>query len=457
MEQDDMANVDTLDLWKKWMGELQAIALPAGIGPQQQFSAGSTTLNIDLGNSEPAVGNYYIHGLGDVVPANSPSYSAGSSLLSSYATFLDWIDPGAVLNPNLTSQVNIATANLNSAQDTFTTAQGKAFSAYNTAKNIFPNIPAFQDWVGQNYPAYVSANNALIGAASAYDSLMVQVYGPGYTVLQQARTKVGLNGAQSLLGQNAFNMKVASGSIAPPGSQPVTIGGNAPTPTSDLVFSLAPSYTLQAFGTKYSEWQAASVAGKHQAGGSIRITSSSNSYSLDQFGWSASANASLFGDFFNFSLGGSTSGQKTTINTSSSDFSLQVDFTGLGSFFIAPGPWWDAGLVALNHNRLKSGAPAFFGDGGALSAIATQVVLGFEPTVTLTMNANDYSNVKSNWQANTTTSIGIGPFRLGSLSTSTNGSKQDIQFNDASASVTIGPLSSTVPILLGVISNKLGV
>ncbi len=83
------------------MGAVQAAALPGGITDQQQFSAGSTTLNIDLGNADPAIVNYYIHGLGDVVPANSPSYSAGSSLLSSYAIFLDWIDPGAVLNPNL--------------------------------------------------------------------------------------------------------------------------------------------------------------------------------------------------------------------------------------------------------------------------------------------------------------------------------------------------------------------
>lgn len=99
----------------------------------------------------------------------------------------------------------------------------------------------------------------------------------------------------------------------------------------------------------------------------------------------------------------------------------------------------------------------FFGEGGALSAIATQVVVGFEPTVTLKMSASDYSNVKSSWEASATTSIGIGPFRLGSLTGSANGTKQDIKYDDATASVTIGPISSTLPVLLGVISQKLGV
>lgn len=451
-----MANVDTQDLWQKWMGAVQAAALPGGINAQQQFSAGSTTLNIDLGNADPAVVNYYIHGLGDVVPADSPSYSAGSSLLSSYAVFLDWIDPGAVLNPNLDSQINLATTTLNTAQTTFNNVFGQAATAYTNARAVFPNLPAFQDWVGSNYPSYVQANDALIGAASAYNNLMIQKYGPGYTVLQAAKNKVGVNGAQSLMGQNAFNMAVKSGSIAPPGAQAVVIGGTTPPPASTLVSTLTPSYTLQAFTGKYGEWQAASVAGKTSAGASITVDASTASYNMDKSGWSASAKASWLGSFFTFGLGGSASGETTSIDTTSSDFSLQVDFTGFGAFPIAPGLWWDAGVIATYRKQLKAGAPDFFGEGGALAAVPTQIVVGFEPTITLKMSASDYSNVKKSWTAEATTSIGIGPFRLGNLSGSANGTKQDINFSDASATVTIGPLKSALPVLLGVVSQKLG-
>ena len=453
-----MANVDTLDLWTKWMGAVQATALPGGLGNGQQFSAGSTTLNIDLGNPDPTIVNYYIHGLGDVVPANSPSYSAGGGLLSSYAVFLDKINLGAVPNPNLANQLNSATTALNTAQTAFNNVTTQAIAQYTNYKAInSPPFAPFSTWVVQGYPSYITANNQLLGAANTLDSLMVQVYGAGYSVLQQARSKVGINGAQSLISQNAFNMAVTSGSIAPPGSQPVVIGGTTPPSASALVSSLTPAYSLQAFGAKYAEWQASSVAGQTSAGATISITSSTATYNLDESGWSTSADASLFGDFFNFGVSGSASGQKTSIDTTSNDFSLTVNFTGFGSFLITPGGWWDSGaLVATYHNQLNPGAPDFFGEDGSLARFATQVVVGFEPTVILQMKSSDYSNVKSSWEAQTTASIGIGPFRIGSVSGSANGTKQDIKWDDASASVTIGPVSSSVPVLLGVVSQQLG-
>lgn len=452
-----MANVDTLDLWKKWMGAVQAQAFPNGLTDQQQFSAGSTTLNVDLGNGDPGITNYYVYGIGDVIPAASPAYSSAGGLLAAYATFLDWVDLGAMVNPNLESQVNPATAALNTAQTNFNNVQVAAYNAYGAYKNVNPNPPPFQAWVQQNYPSYLNANNALIGASGAYDEIMIKAYGPGYSVVQQARAKVGINGAQNMATQNPYNMPVKMGSVAPAGSQPVVIGGTNPVPANNLFSAFAPSYSLQAFSAKYAEWQQASVAGKNNAGASISISSSSGSYDFDESGWSTSVDASLFGDFFSFFGGGSASGQKTSINTSSSDFSLAVDFTGFGTFPIGPGLWWDnGGLVATYHNRLKPGAPDFFGDNGALARVPTQIIAGFQPTVKLKMTASDYSNVKNSWQAQATASIGIGPFRIGSATVSTSGTKQDIKWDDASATVTIGPVSSTLPILLGVVSQKLG-
>ena len=52
-------------------------------------------------------------------------------------------------------------------------------------------------------------------------------------------------------------------------------------------------------------------------------------------------------------------------------------------------------------------------------------------------------------------SIGIGPFRIGSAKVSTYGTKEDITYDDASNTVTIGPIQSTLPLLLGVISQDL--
>jgi hypothetical protein len=454
------ATVSTEDMWKKWMGALQAIVFPGGLADGQQFSAASITLNIDLANADPDITNYNIYHLGDVVPAGSPAYAPSSGLLSSYATFLDWIDLGGSINPNLASQINLAAAALTAAQTNFNQVQAAAYAQYLLFKQISgDSTVSFNAWAAQQYPTYQQALVALQGADSQYNSLMIEAYGPGFSVVQAARAKVGpLTGAQSITSQNAYNMKVKVGSIAPPGSGPVVLPGSTPPdPKSNLVSTYAPSYTLEAFTTKYAEWQAASVARKNNAGGSITITQASKTYNYDQFGWSASVNGSWLGDFLEVFGAGSSSGQRTSINTTSQNFSIQIDFVGLASFPISPGLWWDnCSLVSTYHNLLKKDAPVFFGDHGSLARVACEAVIGFEPTVKLTMDANDYNNVKSSWQAQANLSIGIGPFRIGSAEVSTYGSKQDMRWDDASATVTIGPVQSTLPILLGVVSQRLG-
>jgi hypothetical protein len=451
-----MTDIKTEDLWKNWMGALQATVLGGKIGKGQQFSAASTTLNVDLANSDPDITNYSIYGIGDVVPVAGPSYAPASGVLASYATFLDWIDLGGDQNPNLDSQINIAAEELNSAQENFNKVQEKAGTQFANYLKIHPGV-VFEDWAGQNYPAYQEAYNALTGADAQYNSLMIQKYGAGYSVLQNARNKVSaLNGAQNILSQNAYNMKVKVGTIAPPGSQKVLAGGDNPTKPDNLKSTFQPSYTLDSsFRQKFAEWQAASVK---KTGGkvSISVSAKTQTYSYDQFGWDASIKASWIAEFFRIFAEGSTSGERVNINTSNKDFSLSIEFTGLGTFGISPGLWWDHGSLISTYKKLKPEAPDFFGETGSLARFPYQIVVGFEPTIKLKMEANDYKETKKSWQAKATASIGIGPFRIGSATVSTSGKKEDINWDDASAAVTIGPIKSTVPVLLAVVSQRLG-
>jgi len=284
---------------------------------------------------------------------------------------------------------------------------------------------------------------------------MVQKYGAGFGVLQAARDKVGsLNGAQNILQQNAFNIPAKLGTIAPAGAVPVLPGQTPAAPAQTLVSTFVPSYTLGAFTQQYQVWQTNSSQGKTVS--SIQVTATSQTYDYSKSGWGTSiSGAGWLGEFFRIFGSGSASGETTSVNTTNSDFSLAVDFAGFGLFQIAPGPWWDNGSLIKNFPKLKPGAPAFFSDGGALARLPYQVVLGFVPTIKLKMTASDYSNVKSSWQAQTTVSIGIGPFRIGSASFSAYGEKQNIKYDDASATVTIGPIQSTLPMMLGVISQRL--
>lgn len=450
-----MPNIETEDMWKKWMAALQATVFPNGIGKGQQFSAASATLNVDLANKDPYISNYNIYNTGNIVPANGPAYAPASSIISSYATFLDWINLGGDPNPNLDSQINIAAANLNNAQKNFGKVQKDAVDQFKVYKEIDENAK-FDAWVSQQYPTYQEAYDLLEGATAEYSRLMVQKYGEGYKALQYAKVKVdSLNGAQNIIKQNSFNMQVKLGSIAPPGSQPVLPGMNNPESADNLVSTFAPSYALEAFSTVYSEWQNKSTRNIQDY--SVEISADSSTYSYDKFGWDASIKASWIGQFFRIFTGASTSGEKVNINTSSKNFGFSIKFTGLGSFRISPGLWWDNGMVSTYHNKLKPNAPDFFGKDGSLARIPYQIVVGFEPTIELKMDANEYSSIKTDWKAKAAVSIGIGPFRIGSADVSTYGKKEDIQWNDASAKVTIGPIKSTMPILLAVLSQQQGI
>ena len=81
-------------------------------------------------------------------------------------------------------------------------------------------------------------------------------------------------------------------------------------------------------------------------------------------------------------------------------------------------------------------------------------MLGFEPTITVKLSAADYSRLKSSWQSRESVFVGVGPFRF-SAAGGADLSKGQIYYDDATSSLKIGPIKSTMPVLLGVVSSKL--
>jgi len=455
-----MADVDTAVMWKKWMGALQQQLFPNGLGKNTTFSAGSTANYVNINDSNPGVTNYSIYNIGNVVPDNSPDYApATSGLIQSFGIFLDYIDLGGDTNPNLESQINIATSTFNDSSRAYQDNQIKAFTDYAAFKSASEGAGrepvAYDTWVVNSYPALASSRSQMVGDQSTLDGLNIQRYGEGYTQIQAARAAIGFGdgGAQSMQAQNPNNMKIATGSLPPPGSKQVLIGDLPASATSSLVDSFAPSYNLDSsYNAKYAEWQTASLQGA--IGSTVELTASSSDSSYDNSGWAASASASWRGWFRSASGSALASGQTVDIDTSSTDFNMKVDFVGLAEFSIGPGLWWQGSLVADFKNSLKPGAPDFFSDAGSLSRRASKIVLGFQPTVTIKMSAADYSRLKTSWQAEATVSGSFGPFSFGA-SSSAYANSDDIHYDDASASITVGPIKSTMPVLLGVISSKL--
>ena len=67
----------------------------------------------------------------------------------------------------------------------------------------------------------------------------------------------------------------------------------------------------------------------------------------------------------------------------------------------------------------------------------------------------NFSTFASQFQSQTTAGFGFGPFVVGETHSSTYADKSSASFDAESATVTIAPPPSTVPVLLGVISTRL--
>lgn len=448
--------ISTMDVWQKFYQSLaELVAGPGAFNSSTQaISFAGNTLLVDLADADPTISNMNIFNCGNVLPAWSPNYTPQGGLLSTYTTFLDNINLGGSINPNLQSQINNASTAMTAAQSNFTTVQGQAIAAWQQAQQINSGL-TFNTFVQSQYPVYIQAKNALLAATSQWQSLMVQAYGAGYSVIANARNACSsTSGAAAIDMQNTFNMPVKSGSTAPAGSGPAVLPGQTPPPpASALIASFAAAYGLDGFTAIYQQWQTNSV-NNVQSGGPITVSGSSQAQSWDNYGWSASLAAS-FTDFFTFSAGGSASSQTQTVNTQSSQFSIDVMFTGLNTVQINPGQWYDSGIVETYKSKLLASAPQFFGQGGAMGLLPTALILGFEPTITLTLENSDYSSFKSTYQASATASLNIGPFSIGNASYSTYGGKSNMTFNDQKNTIVVGPVQSTLPLLLGVISTKL--
>jgi hypothetical protein len=340
------------------------------------------------------------------------------------------------------------------AQNNFITVQGAAVAAWKTYQAINPNI-SFSDYTTQQYPTYIQAKNALDAATSKWQQLMVQKYGQGYGVVAAARNKLSATGgASDITMANSFNMPVKTGVVAAAGGTPILPGQTPPAPANTLISSFAPSFNLNGFTTVYQQWQAASASGAAPAA-SIHVDGSAAAATWSDFGWGAQGQAGLSIGFFDLFVKSSASSNSQSAYAFDDGFDMTIDFTGLSSFQISPGAWFDLGIIDTFRDQLLPNSPAFFAPNGPLARLPYQAVVGFEPKITLMMSNANYASFKSTFQSKTTTAFGFGPFVVGEATVSTYADKSGVAYSDSNATITISPPPSTVPVLLGVVSSRL--
>ena len=372
--------------WTDWSEALVATLFPAGLGAGQHFSFGQTTLAVDLVNHDPAVINAELFRIADTVPQDSPDFVNMGSLSEAYGYFLQSV--GA---PALSS--------------------------------------ALSNWQ--------LANNAVA---------------------------------------NRFTMPVKQGTRPPPGASATGPGGLAQEAATFL-----PAYSLDAsFQSKYDDWQRSSIANRTSDGGVIRIgptaaraprirsllaahTQEPASDTLPPFlrlqrpapSLSTSATPSTSSAP---ALRGLMRGvqESPALGTAAANappvldgYAIEVAFTGLATFMLGPTQWFSDTAVRLFAHQLPEGEQDnYFGRQGVLARRVYQIVLGFQPSVTLRFDARHAAGASAVMSQPPGSAIGVGPMSIsgGALSTSTDG---------AGSIVRIVPPPSRLPILLGVVSTQL--
>lgn len=439
--------ISTDQVWAEYYHKLIETVAGSLDPATQAVSLAGRALATDLGNSDPAIAANYVFEAGNMLPAWNPDTAPPEGLLCSYAAFLDNIDLGGIVDPDLHSRLHSARTNYNIANKNFAAVRAQAVAAWIQHRQVEPGIE-FTAFAKKNFPLFTLAGQFLRGADSEFEALMFEAYGTGYSVIADARNKCGVTaGAAATEIPTLYNMPVkrcvsslaASGGVLPDAvpSSPV-----APVPT------FAPAYRLDGFAPAYAEWQSNSargiVAEKITVTGGLRTAKGSN------YPWPPSGGKFL-GDFFKVGADESI----RPLNTASRDFSISVSFAGLNTFNISPGGWYDAHIVETYKNRLLPTAPRLIGEGGSMSLLPTALIIGFAPSIVIKLESSDYNRFKARCQVRSANSLKIGPFRIGGALDADRSDRTGIAYDDAKSIITIHPVKRNLPLLLGVVSTKL--
>lgn len=403
----------------------------------------------DLGNPDPAIAASYVFETGNTLLTWDPRTTPTEGLLYSYAEFLDNIDLGEVGDSRLRSQLDAARGKYRVANKNFADVRSQATAAWIESRQTEPPID-FASFVKGHFPLFTLAALALRDADIEFEALMFQAYGTQYSAIADARNKCGITtGAAAIDRATPYNMAVKRC------AQSMVAAGNSsredilPFCSSRPVPTYAPAYRLDGFAEAYAEWRENNDA--RVTAETLHLTGNSNE-DLHDYPWPPSGGKTP-GDFLKIGERELDSIPGLRVNTRSPNFSVAIDFAGLDTFSIAPGEWFDRRVVEAYRGTASHAEPRFFRKGGPAGLLPIAVIVGFAPSVRITMDRPDFAGFKARHQALPVSLFTIGPFRVGGTSDPVFDSA-GVGFDDSRSAVTIRPRKKTLPLVLGVVSTK---
>lgn len=216
---------------------------------------------------------------------------------------------------------------------------------------------------------------------------------------------------------------------------------------------IAPQYTFNPnIADQIGQWTSTGAyAGKPAAGlapASFQMGNSSEATDYSKTTWAASGGGG--GMFWRAS--GSTSGSTESLVSNKSTYDMAVNFQAtslvlataknINTVFLNEyknGPWIDGSMIG-------TGKAKPFGEGGLFPMMITEMLVVYNPSITMKMDQSSYKYAKTTMQAHVSGGGGWGPFSYGGSADSSY-THTKTNFDDANASVTIQDVSNNPKIV----------
>lgn len=435
------------DLWQYYAAELLRLALGQNFNHTQttfdparhHLSVAGLILAADLGNQDRGIANLNRYTLANNIPAWSLAYTNWSQVFTTYRIFLDFIDlnPEAAAPPSATLQTLHAqllaevsaaiTPNpvLPAPLTGFITAHPEVrLRTARLCDNLMLDGPREVMQAGRRVSGDETASLKLLRAR--LQATKLAAYGQDYMPILEAINKCGeTGGAADISGQNQYNMLIT-------------------TDPGDGYHSYAPAFTIAGFDETYQEWLADSAAGR--TGATIVLNPNSPDGASDR----AHGQADVLLGNADFFLHPSVTGRLLQQPA----YEFELSFTGLGTFQLVPGSWFDLHLLEAHKASLPANAPRFFGADGSLSLLPSLAILCLEPELKMRWTEpQTYELVRAICQAAPASAQALN-CDAGEAAVADEASAA-IRFLDESSTIIFGPIKTSVPNLLGVISFEL--
>ncbi len=360
--------------------------------------------------------------LANSIPKWSPvgDFSPGASgLYESYVQVLQHVNPS--IPPEQQQAWNDAHNQLIAAQNKWQNDQTAMYRAWVVATtNLPPGVPApdFTTW---------QKDSGWLGTLHA-DSVQIG--------------KMQENMA-NITGQMDPELKAALAASAMPADKNAQKAGFTTMDQGDGTLIPVPNYLI---GTSGQDWVALLTKG----GGNQKSISVSQSQSSDNMTKSWAASHFSVDEWF-WSVEASGSWSRLDIDDSDKSVSAQIDMTATW-VQVTPGQWYDGAYMKTLAGQgnfftpwtAKGGTSPVFGEGGVLPVMITGLVVAYQPSFTITMSQNTYTQAKQQFEA--ATGVRIGPFSFGG----SGGHASNTVDKTASNGTFTGKSTATYPFIIGV-------